>query len=369
MLLDKNIINYEIAKYLDICDLYRLKCANRYLSNCFDLSSKLVNTISKRLSSVFRENLNDLKSLLNKTGAVISGSFIIQSILNEHWNTNIDIYVSMKYNEELRDFLHKNIVSLSKYDDGYANHWIIEDLSYSFMNIRKCKTIYHPKIIVHDRYHIGKNKTKINLWGVESENINDFVSKTGDLDIGKNVYGVNSNKEYIKVKTLDQIINRKTEFKISKPFYHGLERYHKYIDRGFTFTNDINLMFDKIIARSGKHFVFWVEQINDTQYEVIDGDINVLKSFPHVTYDPKRRKGYPIVPDFILDGNYFKFGDFVTFSDCPDDPDHCSYCNDPRYTEHVHVNNRCPVSFCFPSDVKLHFHVYLYDYDLIFIYY
>ncbi len=89
MFLDANLWHYEIALHLEFVDLYRLKCSNRYFSNCFDLSSKLVNPIHKRLTFVFENQLDELKSILNWTDAIISGSFIPQSILNENLNTDL----------------------------------------------------------------------------------------------------------------------------------------------------------------------------------------------------------------------------------------------------------------------------------------
>ena len=363
MLLDRNIWNYEIAPYLQFVDLYRLKCCNKYLSRCCNLQSKLSNGISKRLCDIFEDNSNEFKALLEQTGAIVSGSFILQSILNENWNSDLDLYVPMHQREKLCNFLYKNIVMRNKYDDGYC--WTLEDLQYDDM--QTCKIIYHPKIRVCNRYRIDKHKAKIKLWTVDDDHLETFITNTTDLDICRNVYGITGGNEYVKVFRIDQIIDKRTEFKVGKYFTAGLERYFKYQARGFTFTNDLSLMFEKIVRRSGKHLVFWVEQVDEMWYEVIDGDFNNLKLFQHIIIDPKRRKGYPIVPDFILDGHSFKFGPRVKLRDCPDDPANCPFCHYPGYEEHVHCNIKCPVTFCLPE--TLHFHVSLHDYDLIFIYY
>jgi hypothetical protein len=59
-----------------------------------------MNKINNRLLSIFGNRLPALKKIMQKTGCVISGSFIIQCLLDETWkNTDIDFYVPMPGNK------------------------------------------------------------------------------------------------------------------------------------------------------------------------------------------------------------------------------------------------------------------------------
>lgn len=50
--------------------------------------------VEKRIQKVFGQHTNVFKNLLDTTGAVISGSFIIQAILDEKWeNSDIDVFI------------------------------------------------------------------------------------------------------------------------------------------------------------------------------------------------------------------------------------------------------------------------------------
>src|SRR5437868_9219660 len=70
--------------FIITCKLFHLK---------FNIKSNLIYEINFRLNKIFGDKTDDFKQLLKDTNSVISGSFIIQCLLNEYWNTDIDIYI------------------------------------------------------------------------------------------------------------------------------------------------------------------------------------------------------------------------------------------------------------------------------------
>src|SRR5437667_102768 len=113
----------EIIKNLNISDLVHLRKVHPiyYIKITKEfIKEKIIYSINQRLTRYFGENKEEFLNLLNKTGSVISGSFIIQCILNEEWESDVDIFIPIlnlkerKYTEsknlitELEDFFHYN---------------------------------------------------------------------------------------------------------------------------------------------------------------------------------------------------------------------------------------------------------------------
>ena len=76
-----------------------MSLTSRYFYKQFDIKSLIIKEINSRLFEIFKNKLSDFKKSLVSTGAMISGSFILQCILNEKWRKyDIDIYLPIKNN-------------------------------------------------------------------------------------------------------------------------------------------------------------------------------------------------------------------------------------------------------------------------------
>ena len=106
---------YRIVDYLHPKDIYNLRLINNQLSSTIKYDIININMrkhIRLRLFEIFEINTDKFLDLLEQNQGIISGSFILQSILNERWNgSDIDIYLpSDKKSDQfttIEDFFHK----------------------------------------------------------------------------------------------------------------------------------------------------------------------------------------------------------------------------------------------------------------------
>lgn len=62
------------------------------------LAPYIVRDIEAKLKPIFTDKYSDFLTLLNHTGSVISGSFILSALLNEHWsNADLDLFIPTQY--------------------------------------------------------------------------------------------------------------------------------------------------------------------------------------------------------------------------------------------------------------------------------
>ncbi len=196
------------------------------------------NKIEKRLGNVFGDKLLLFKQLMEETKCFISGSFIIQCILNEEWKgSDVDIYVPTIGNQirvdhspfsKVDDFMYKNMNMKDGYIDSYP-----EVLHSGLKWVRN----YVDYIYDSNGKQTYEKRVRIQIIGIEiSKNISQavqFVEETFDFDICKNVYSF----EGIYVKNIKEILSKTTSFKSSKLHDSSVNRCKKYEERGFSFLN------------------------------------------------------------------------------------------------------------------------------------
>ena len=162
-----------------------------------------------------------------KSNAVISGSFLLQCILDETWDgSDIDFYVDIC---ELVKFNSSEIV-----------------MQRFFTNI--CKTIDKPSNYANNDFYnkvlnYEINNQKIQLCCVKSDGtISDYIKSECDFNICANVYYPNNTLE---IKSLYNILSKNVYLNKSKDIMfknikNTIYRLTKYESRGFHF-NDITL--------------------------------------------------------------------------------------------------------------------------------
>ena len=176
----ENIINH-----LSQLDLYNLSQTCKYYNDKLNLKTNVIKEINSRLLELFGDDYDTFKNILKKTKGVISGSFIIQSILKTYWNdTDIDIYIPIKNNvltkidstgsmkSEMEDFLYSNMdfwggTETSDYKDSFEGN------IYFVRTYKKNNTKYAVQVMLID---------------TDVEGIHNFIKNDFDFDICKNAY-------------------------------------------------------------------------------------------------------------------------------------------------------------------------------------
>jgi hypothetical protein len=229
-----DVFYHGIAKNMSMKDLYSLsRTCNYYYNNIINvyIKNKVLTEIDRRLKNVFGFHLDKFKQILHNINGVITGSFILQCILNVEWNdTDIDIfvpvdgdYMNKKDNNNERNILYYFMTDTLLYQgDTHACNYGNE------LNKIQCISTY------------GKDGMpyRIQITFVDVErNINtlcDYMNDNFDFEICKNVYYNND----IHFYRINDILSKKTNFQVSNRLGSSISRAKKYIKRGFEFSSE-----------------------------------------------------------------------------------------------------------------------------------
>ena len=258
-------IRYVLTEKLSCKDIWNLLKVTEYDSTKTKLQELLhprcILEIKKRLKKVLGESYDEFVSVLARTGAVISGSFIVQCLLNEDWNTDIDIFVPMIGNKigktdsnnpttEVDDLLFQKFHMVS-YEAGNRYGHDINDEKIQWVRTFSKTQVYRRD--VHGRYERIKNISNVKekgynfqvvLVNVEKEKICDFIIDNFDFDIVKNTFTFSDNK--LKILKLQEIFDKRTEFKVGDRFGSSVQRAIRYEKKGFSFSNK-NMPYETIL--------------------------------------------------------------------------------------------------------------------------
>jgi hypothetical protein len=185
--------------------------------------------IIKRLNERMIQRLGDewyiIKELMNEIGAVISGSIILQCILNQEWeDSDIDIFCPYsKYNYTSSNNPTSKIdkILCSKFGLYHYN---------SCRYIQNMPLGYNIKFI---RNYKCINNASVQTIIADNKNISDFIMSNFDFDICKNIYSIVDNIEHIYIHDLDSIINKEIYWKQTGNVNSTNIRIYKYLKRGF----------------------------------------------------------------------------------------------------------------------------------------
>jgi len=84
-----------IKSSLDPLSLHHFSHTCKTIFDKYD--AYLINKINARLEKIFGDRLSDLKKLMQKLMCIISGSFVLQCMLDEEWRgSDIDFYVPIR---------------------------------------------------------------------------------------------------------------------------------------------------------------------------------------------------------------------------------------------------------------------------------
>lgn len=238
----EEINNFNTKKTLSCEHMFHKNCINKYINNNYKCpicrtnnSSNIINikknlglfqriklknnTLVDKLKKFFTiSQILEFMSYLNKN-TIISGSFILSTILNEDYSNNdIDIYVDNEFDYiRLLKFLIRSKYTLKEQT--------FEDHFYKYLDFLNSKNLI---IFVDTFFKNNNNSIKIDLIYCKS-NI-QVICNCFDLDIVKNYYDGYNFYIYNLTKLLykiDYIDNNRITEKIKN-------RIIKYRNRGFT---------------------------------------------------------------------------------------------------------------------------------------
>jgi hypothetical protein len=204
--------------------LYILKFVSKSLTKLIDpiLNQIIIN----KFKNTFRpEHYELVAKYINANHLVISGSFIIQCLLNENYDdSDIDLYdysgTSLK--DDYLNILNVNTETLrypqtEKFTDTYDN-------------------LIHIDTIINRSFDDGKN---IQTIIVNSTDVTDpqtfkkYMISSFDLNICKNMFTYIDNKPFLYVHEPFKLINRCDTILGNYLKSKNIERINKYIGRGF----------------------------------------------------------------------------------------------------------------------------------------
>jgi hypothetical protein len=168
----------NILIHFSIFDVYNLSITCKTLSYLHDKMSLVLNKIiDTRLYEIFGNETQIFKQLLEETGGIISGSFVLQCILNEKWdNSDIDIYISLKDND----------ITYTEYNNRKTE---MDDFIYSNSIFRKCdNNIYEtPHIPKDQRMFIVRDYWKLDMTNnlntnTDTDKVKYIVKESNTID-------------------------------------------------------------------------------------------------------------------------------------------------------------------------------------------
>ena len=205
-------IRYILAEKLECKDLWNVSKIGHKERMIELIHKKCLKEIKYRLKKILEDKYEEFIDLLYRTGAVISGSFILQCLLNEDWGSDIDILISTK--EITVEFVN----FMEKYN--YTSIYYGQNCKRDMMGISGVRCV-----------EFLETKIQFLLVNIGKHEIKDFILGNFDFDIVKNLF--QENKLYIH--DYEQIFSKRTEYKVGKIPGSSIIRRIKYEYRGFSF--------------------------------------------------------------------------------------------------------------------------------------
>jgi len=234
--MDLDILS-EVLNNLAPVDIYKLSLTSKYYYKHIEVNKYIIKEIDIRLQNIFGDKVNHFKELLISLNAIISGSFIIQCILGEIWiRSDVDIFIPKTVDLKLDEFL-LNIGCIQKYDN------------YNVKYLLFCEAVNYKM----------KSGQHIQLIKLHENNVKQYMNKTFDFDICKNIY----NGKSVQINNMYNITHKIIDLKDVIMTDNIGERLEKYHQRGFNIIN--------------KHFM----NLNDTQiYRTLECKVDKYNLVP-----------------------------------------------------------------------------------------
>ena len=342
-LIKLDLFRYEFLSIISPIDFYHLKLTTKNNYQFITLQwikESIITHIDNRLSKVFNEHFNEI---LNKTGAVITGSFILQCILGVYWESDIDICFPILDNQMFKNDISGHFVSeLEQFLYETCQFKLGDSSSVLRYMPDKKGLIKHVRTYITDSYDID-----VIQMNTSSKHIINKIIQSSDFDICKNVFYIKDNKPHIHIFKLLDIFQQKTTFKFTNRLDTSVKRCNKYKKRGFIFDNTYtaDYLLSKIdrdvysmgtMNNSLHYYVhqYDVLQMDEHQYKILKNVYNHIHCDIDIDDDDDDDEDNPQCCDLYIKDNIL-----TTTQTCQENCILC-FCQDTR--KHLYIEcNHC----------------------------
>ena len=230
-----NIDNLSLKDYLSV--KYGLVENTINLFICQLIKIKMESLLAFIVSSGFF----DFRMHMLHSGAILSGSCLLQQFYGKDYNSDYDIFVNKSKSTGLITFFTGiGTLQLNENTNNYkkigSNGEIVNDEQYTKINNGSNK-----KMIENVHTFIVKSCYKVQLIVVNDDiPAKEFIEKDFDIDICKNMFWYDSLLPSVSFNNIHNLILKKAKFTNSKESNETMEkRKRKYLDRGFIFEEPV----------------------------------------------------------------------------------------------------------------------------------
>lgn len=204
----------ELIKYLSQKDIYHLSLSCKKFKDLFRL--QVLTNINNKCKKLFGNDYQQFKTLIKTTHSVVSGGFVLEAILNEHYHSVVTIYCLSDYQYLLNHFFNKLFgwysTEISIYSHVKSIKTYYTKYDYMSQDCVKIIEINHKSLIFNKNYIIN------------------FIKNVNDMNICKNLYYIDD-QEHCLINNIDHMLNKNIIVE-KNPFYHMTD-YQYYKTCGF----------------------------------------------------------------------------------------------------------------------------------------
>jgi predicted nucleotidyltransferase len=208
--------------------------------------------VEKRIQKVFGQHTNAFKNLLEITGAVISGSFIIQAILDETWDkSDIDVFIPIR-----------NMKSPSDNPSSEIEEWLLNDVKTPIKDYyAACRYGdnmaggHHIKWIRN--FKLNGSIIQLVHVDVTADKITQYILNSFDFSICKNVYSVGK----LIVTDMGGILTKTFNFAYAGNIFGSIRRMQKYSERGFKIAFNKRKLITSIIKNQDDDSEYFLKRV------------------------------------------------------------------------------------------------------------
>ena len=281
-----NVISQYLT-YKEIILLYN----SLYISKVI-LNKIFINRILSKLKSIFSKYYNILIDLIKNNELCITGSFILQVILDTYYNaSDIDFCCDKRYKGKCELFLNELDINNQKYIKDYPG------LSINAQNLTE--SLINEVLTFHYLMKTNplKHTQKIQFIFLESEtDINMKYINTFDINVVKNLLYYKDGEFNLYINNLNDILYNYMTVNL---YHTSYDRIKKYMERNFTIIGDNKseiLQYLLKINTSSRVFKY-IPDINDKNIDILS--LSKIKKYTNnFIYDIENKT--------LLDANLFK---------------------------------------------------------------
>ena len=224
-----DLIPYDIygiiLEKLDNKDVYQLLkvLPSNFHFDFIDLPSR---RLTVKIPGVETADMNIWNKFLSGTKAVIGGSYVVSSVLQEEYDaSDIDIYINFKYKSVLDNFLEDSGV-------GYHSPNPKDYFAISGQDVKLPRELYRlynlDIVLIDDEYNPA-----------------DYLRKITDFTILRSFIIYGPSGVTLKIDDIDNLFNKRLVLNHDKKIKY--DRYYKYIHRGFTYVSPTDTADEHVI--------------------------------------------------------------------------------------------------------------------------